>query len=101
MKPKHKKRLKRDIFIAIATFFGMFFIAGCGYIPVSGTVVEKEHKPGGMEYDYSKSKWTYEDECFELDIVNEHDYEHEICVSERVFNDAMLDHQINLTEDYH
>jgi len=40
-------------------------------------------------------------DCFQLVILDE-DYEkHSLCVSERVFDDAMVDHHINLTKEYH
>ena len=100
MKPKLKKRMRQHIFTAITVFFGMFFIAGCAFSPVTGNVVEKEYQPSGSKYNWSKGKWEHKSECFELDIVDQKLMEHELCVSERVFNDAMLGHQITLTEDY-
>ena len=90
----------KKLWSIICVLFGMTFIAGCAFTPVTGTVVEKEHQPSGMDYNHSKSEWEYKSEYFELDIVDENDQEHEIHVSERVFNDAMLGHQITLTEDY-
>lgn len=63
-------------------------------------MIEKEYEPGGWEYDNKKKKWVHESDCFELDLKLEGGYEKELCVSERVFNDAMLDHQITLTKEY-
>lgn len=70
--------------------------------PVKGIVVEKEHERSHAKYDKKTNTWKRTKECHELDI-----YEHdagdavELCVSERVFNDAMLGHEITLTEEYH
>lgn len=58
-------------------------------------------EPSGYEYNSTKKKWEYEEACNELEIETEGGYLVERCVSERVFNDAMLDHHINLTEEYH
>lgn len=84
----------------ICVIFGMFFIAGCAFQPISGQVVEKEHSSSGYQWDNKKKEWVYHAECFELDIVDDSNYEHEVCVSEHVFNDAMLGHPISLTEEY-
>lgn len=64
-------------------------------------MVEKEYEPDTRHYDHKKNKWVGDEECYELDIYDhEADTGVERCVSERVFNDAMLGHQIKLTEDY-
>ncbi|QFP95459.1 hypothetical protein SEA_MAKAI_67 [Arthrobacter phage Makai] len=85
----------------ICVLFGMFFIAGCGFQPITGQVVEKEHDAGGYQWDKKKSQYVYEEECFELDIIVDGGSEEEVCVSERVWEDAMEGHQITLTEEYH
>lgn len=101
MKAKNKKRFKRDVFTIITTLIGMIFIAGCTFVPVSGTVMEKEYSPSGSKYNWSKNKWETKSECYELDIVDAYNKEHELCVSEQVFDDAMLGHYINITKEYH
>jgi hypothetical protein len=39
--------------------------------------------------------------CWRLKVVEHNGKEHEGCVSSRVWDDAMLGHQITLTEQYH
>lgn len=91
----------KKLWFILCTLFGMTVIAGCGFQPISGHVVEKEHDTPGYEWDSKKKAWKYVEECYELDIVDKYNQEHEVCVSERVWNDAMEDHAINLTEEYH
>ncbi|AXH44610.1 hypothetical protein SEA_MEDIUMFRY_64 [Arthrobacter phage MediumFry] len=91
----------KKLWFILCVLFGMTVIAGCGFQPVSGIVVEKEHDTSGYEWNSKKKEWVYTPECFELDIVDKYKTEHELCVSERVWNDAMLDHHINITEEYH
>ncbi len=102
MKAKYKKRLKRDIFTIITTLIGMIFIAGCSTTWLgTGHVIDKNYLPAGyrpVTWD-TKNQWL--PECYEL-VVREQGTKdiHKGCVSERVWNDAMLDHQITLTKDY-
>ena len=102
MKAKTKKRLKRDIFTIIATLIGMIFIAGCTSTWLgTGIVVDKNQYDAG----YRPVSWSKENqwqpECYELVIRDNKTKKLEKgCVSERVWNDAMLDHQITLTESY-
>jgi hypothetical protein len=101
VKAKTKKRLKRDIFTIIATLFGMIFIAGCGDMTWYGTgIVESKtyHEAGYRPVSWSqKNEW--QGECFELTIRDKKE-RHKGCVSERVWNDAMLDHSITITKEY-
>lgn len=102
MKPKIKKRLKRDIFTIITTLIGMFFIAGCASTWLgTGIVMDKSYKPAG----YQPVSWSKENqwqgECYELIIKEKGTNQlHTGCVSERVWKDAMYDHQITLTQEY-
>lgn len=102
MKTKFKKRMKNRFLSAIFVFIGMFFIAGCSATWYgTGHVVDKNYMPAGyrpVTWD-TKNQWL--PECYEL-VVREQGTKNiqKGCVSERVWNDAMLDHQITLTKDY-
>ena len=102
MKTKYKKRLKRDIFTIITTLIGMIFIAGCASTWYgTGIVMDKSYKPAG----YQPVSWSKENqwqgECYELIIKEKGTNQlHTGCVSERVWQDAMYDHQITLTQEY-
>lgn len=102
MNTKLKKRMRQHIFTAITVFIGMFFIAGCG--PTwygTGNVVDKNYLPAGYQTVSWSDKNQWRDECFELVIrVDGTKNIHKGCVSERVWNDAMIDHEITITKDY-
>ncbi|QFG13676.1 hypothetical protein PBI_SHEPARD_69 [Arthrobacter phage Shepard] len=93
----------KKIWSAICVLFGMIFIAGCGAIGWTGTgiVVDKNHYNAGYRSVTWSNENQWQDECFELVIRDNKNKKLEKgCVSERVWNDAMLDHQITISEDY-
>jgi hypothetical protein len=62
---------------------------------VAGTVIEKyETRVMRTVKPYTRKH------CFRLVILDKNYDKHQRCVSERVYNDAMLDHHINLTKEY-
>jgi hypothetical protein len=43
---------------------------------------------------------SFKDYCLYLKIEDKRGVDHEGCVSERVWDDAMIDHQITITKEY-
>lgn len=66
----------------------------------SGTVVDKSYSGSYISY-CGKGCFTTIPECYRLKVVEDNGDEHTGCVSPRVWEDAMLDHYINITPQYH
>lgn len=85
----------------ICVLFGMFFIAGCGSTWYGeGNVVGKTTLENVVSCDDGDICSPMGKYCHYLKIVDKYDKVHEGCVSERVWNDAMLDHHIEITKEY-
>ncbi|QGZ17271.1 hypothetical protein SEA_GIANTSBANE_67 [Arthrobacter phage Giantsbane] len=86
----------------ICVLFGMLFIAGCGPAWTgTGIVVDKNQYDAGYRPVTWSNKNQWQDACFELVVRDSKTKKLEkSCVSEHVWDDAMLDHQITITEDY-
>lgn len=97
----NKNPLFKKWLLGLISLFSVLAVTGCSPYPISGIVIEKEMEPGGYEYDSHKKKWKYEEACNELEIEVEGGYLVERCVSQHVFDNALKDHHINLTEEYH
>ncbi|UTN91626.1 membrane protein [Arthrobacter phage Trustiboi] len=101
IKPKAKKRLKRDIFTILTVLFGMLFIAGCGGgWTGTGVVVDKNmHDAGYRPVSWSqKNEWM--PECYELIIRDNATKELEKgCVSEYIWQKATVDQPITISKE--
>lgn len=86
--------------VGLISLLSVLMVTGCTSYPITGTVVEKEAEDGGYKWNSTKKKWVYKDACKELDIRVDSGTIVERCVSDRVFNDAVVNKKINLTEDY-
>lgn len=93
----------KSLVLALVSLLSVLSLTACNPYdkPVTFDVIEKEYEPDTRRYDHVKKKWVGKNECFELDVIAKGGYERELCVSERVWNDAMPLHPITLTKDYH
>lgn len=66
----------------------------------TGTVVEKTHRASYLSY-CGKGCFVMIPECFQLTVEEYNGDTHTGCVREKVWEDAMLGHQITLTENTH
>lgn len=101
-KQKRNKQLKKSLFTFITVLFGMLFISGCATTWLgTGVVMDKTYKPAGYQTVSWSKENQWQGECYELIIKEKGTNQlHTGCVSERVWKDAMYDHQITLTKDY-
>lgn len=70
------------------TWYGEGTVVGKSYI--DGTVITQGHHESPK----------FQGECFHLQIRDRYDEMQEGCVSERVWENAMIGHHIKITEDY-
>lgn len=91
----NKNRLFKRVLLGLISLASVLAIAGCGFTPVAGIVIEKyETRVTRTIKPYTRK------DCYRLVILDSNYDKHKRCVSERVYYDAMLDHHINLTEEY-
>lgn len=82
--------------LGLISLLSVLVITGCAYVPVTGIILEKNETRVTRTYKpYTKKH------CYQLKILDAQNVEHKRCVSERVWEDAMFDHEITLTEEYH
>lgn len=88
--------------LGLVSLFSVLAVVGCSASWTgTGTVVDKNYMPAGYRTVAWSNKNQWMSECYELVIREQGSKEmHKGCVGEHVWNDAMLDHQITLTEEY-
>ena len=91
----------RDWFYALLSAFTVFSLSACAWTG-TGTVMDRGFVEGHWEAKSAPSTGrSWVPECFELTILDDKSsQEIKECFSERVWNDAMLGHQITITKEY-
>ncbi len=92
----NKNPLFKRVLLGLVSLLSVLAITGCAYTPLTGTVVEMKQTRKLVSIKPYLRK-----DCNQLVIVDKDYDKHDRCVSDRVFQNAMLGHQITLTEEYH
>lgn len=96
--------MRKWLMKVIAVLVGVFVLSGCEAPWYgTGTVIEKIYVDTESSYIFCGNKTMCpipSSNCWRLTVVEKNGEEHVGCVTQRVWNDAMLGHKITITEEY-